>query len=213
MQTLSEKSAVELRRRLEEGQYKSGEFLSQRKVAQEIGVSAIVVRESFRILEKEGLLEIVPKWGSRVVSFDPERFKGQFILREAIEGMAARLVAEKITAQEVELLYSLADKLDRMFQGEGVDPKELTREHYEFHLTIARLSGCKEILETLDRVKVQQVFFLLSRVVDYKTHVTPPGWHRQLVDVLAGGNPDEAEKVMRVHVRKGLSDTLDSLGK
>lgn len=211
MLTSTEKSAIKIRDLILYGTFKPGEMLSQRKIAGKLGVSPIVVRESLRSLEKEGLVENIPKWGTRVVPFDINRLKGQFLVREALEGMIARLVSEKISEEELSRLYALADEVDQLFQDANAETRKVSTTHYRFHRSIAALCGCKELLTALDYINVQQLIWFTSEVVDLKNVVPEPFWHRKLIDALASHNPDEAEKSARLHARKGLESILASL--
>ena len=211
--TSVEKSAMRIRDLILQGKYIPGQLLPQRKVAVELGVSPIVVRESFRILEQEGMVECVPKWGAHVASFQFDKLKERYLLREALEGTAARIVSERIDARQISGLHEAADNVDRLFADPDSDVGELGATHSQFHNSIAELSGCKEIVDFLRRINNQQLVWITSRIVNVKKVVQPPSWHRMLVDSLAGHDPDEAEKAMRLHVRKGFEDIIDSLEK
>ncbi|MCK5006974.1 MAG: GntR family transcriptional regulator [Spirochaetales bacterium] len=72
------------------GQYVPGERLPQRKLAEKFNTTTITVREALRFLEQDGLILIEPKWGAMVVEITAEKIYGRYIVREALEGMAAR---------------------------------------------------------------------------------------------------------------------------
>lgn len=213
MLTLAENSVIKIRDLVISGKYRPGQMLSQRKVSQLLGVSPIVVRESMRVLEKEGLVENIPKWGTRVVPFDLNKLKGQYLIREALEGMAARIVCEKTTRQETLKLYKMADNLDRMFKKGDVESRKINTAHYQLHRYISELCGHDELLVVLDRINIQQLIWFTDDIVNLKEAVPLSRWHHKLIDALAGRNPDKAEQFMRLHVRKGLESILESLPK
>jgi DNA-binding GntR family transcriptional regulator len=206
MFTRTEQCADRLRVNILQGRFAPGEVLSQRQLARELGCSPIVVRESLRMLENQGLVENVPKWGTRIVPFDVERLRGLFMVREALEGMAARLVCSRRAVVDFGPLLTHAQALDRLFAKPPADAGQLATEHYGFHSTIDSLCGCAELIETLSRVNLQQLFLASTQLVDFTRVRQPPRWHLQLVQALAGPDPDAAEQVMRAHVRKGLED-------
>lgn len=72
------------------GQYAPGERLPQRKLAEKFNTTTITIREALRFLERDGLILIEPKWGAMVVEITAEKIYGRYIVREALEGMAAR---------------------------------------------------------------------------------------------------------------------------
>lgn len=206
MLTRTEQCANRLRGNIMQGRFAPGEVLSQRQLARELGCSPIVVRESLRMLENQGLVENVPKWGTRIVPFDVERLKGLFLVREALEGMAARLVCSRRATVDFAPLLSQAQALDRLFAKPPADAGQLATEHYGFHSAIDALCGCAELMETLTRVNLQQLFLASTQLVDFARVRQPPRWHLQLVQALAGPDPAAAERAMRDHVRKGLED-------
>ena len=207
--TKSESTAQKIKERILEGKYPIKGSLPQRKLAQEFGVSPIVVRESLRQLEKEGLVEIVPKWGARVISFHVEKIWGISIVREALEGMAARLLAERITKEEYAFLHKFAQRVDNLFDNTDVSRREVAKVHYSFHLKIAEFARCLELYRSLKQVNVQFLLYLNSEVVDRGILTRRKVRHMELVEVIAKGDPGKAEEAMRFHVRKGYKDILD----
>jgi DNA-binding GntR family transcriptional regulator len=206
MKTLAEKTAEEIETKIIDGDFSEGETLPQRKIAELCDVSQIVARESLRILENEGIVEHEPKWGSRVIEFDGERLEEQYLLREALEGITARVVAQKMTERDRDELYERAEELDNLFSDPSSDPKKLASKHCDFHNAIAQISGYDRLIQTMERLNIQQLIFFTSRVVAIKNLQQPSQWHRDLVETLWTGEADAAEEFMREHIRKGLED-------
>ncbi|MCX7935224.1 MAG: GntR family transcriptional regulator, partial [Planctomycetota bacterium] len=69
-----------------------GEFLDRRGVAREIGISPAPVLEAMLRLQEEGLLEALPRRGTRVRIITADYLLGQLLVREALECEAARLI-------------------------------------------------------------------------------------------------------------------------
>ncbi|HAE59780.1 MAG TPA: GntR family transcriptional regulator, partial [Anaerolineae bacterium] len=82
--------ADRLRSAILEGFYKPGEWLRQEKLAQELGVSQMPVREALKELATEGLIEHVPYRGVRVIAFSPDDVGDLYAHRAFLEGRAAR---------------------------------------------------------------------------------------------------------------------------
>lgn len=209
--TETQKSVQRMRAKIISGDYQLSQALPQRGIAQELGVSPIVARESMRILEKEGLVEIIPKWGARVISFQMEKVRGIFIVREALEGMSARLLAETITEDQLQLLYELADKTDIFFSDTDARRRDIADAHYALHIKMVELTGLLELCEGVRRINLQYLLWINSTVVSHAMLSRPAGWHRRLIDVIAQKDQDKAENFMRSHVRKGFEDIRASL--
>lgn len=92
------KQVIELlREAILSSEYKPGDRLVERDLCDRCGVSRTVVREALRHLEAEGLVEIVPNRGPVVASLGIVDAQGLYEVREAVEGLAAKLAAERAT--------------------------------------------------------------------------------------------------------------------
>lgn len=85
----------ELRRRIVSGAYQPGERLVELQLAQELKVSRTPIRLAFEELTEHGLLERLPTRGFRVRNFNAIDLAHAIDVRGTLEGMAARLVAER----------------------------------------------------------------------------------------------------------------------
>src|SRR5512142_89871 len=94
--------AERLRVAILEGQFKPGEWLRQERLAQELGVSQMPIREALKALAAEGLVEHVPYRGVRVVEFVEEDIEDLYAHRCFLESRAARSAAKNITRAELD---------------------------------------------------------------------------------------------------------------
>jgi DNA-binding GntR family transcriptional regulator len=86
-----------LREAILSSEYKPGDRLVECDLCDRCGVSRTVIREALRHLEAEGLVEIVPNRGPVVSSLGIEDARGLYEVREAVEGLAAKLAAQRAT--------------------------------------------------------------------------------------------------------------------
>lgn len=84
------------------GKYEEHEELKEVAIGEELGVSRTPVREAFRQLELEGLLQIVPNKGAYVTGITAKDVKDIYMIRSSLEGMCARLATENITEEQME---------------------------------------------------------------------------------------------------------------
>jgi len=201
-----QKITDELRDAIVRGAFSPGERLPQRKLADQFETTTITVREALRALENEGLVQIVPKWGAMVVELSLQKLEGQYFVREALEGMAARLACMRMNGQERETLLRKADECDEKLPGPDLDLHRKAELHYSLHELIARFSGCDELVDAIKRLNVFSLLLLNA----YHDSITedPPGWHRLLGEALCGDDPDRAETSMRIHIRRGCEVEL-----
>lgn len=93
-----------LREDILSGKYKEHEELKEVAIGEELGVSRTPVREAFRQLELEGLIQIVPNKGAYVTGITAKDVKDIYMIRSSLEGMCAKLATENITSEQLEEL-------------------------------------------------------------------------------------------------------------
>lgn len=131
--------------RILDGDYQPGARLVETRIAQELGVSQAPVREALRDLEQLGCIVHEPFRGCSVRAFSAEELIEAFPVRAALEALAARLAAERMTEDE---LLQLADLLETMRAAAGRgDAHDQSRANASFHATIVRAARN----ETLER--------------------------------------------------------------
>ena len=179
------------------GEFEPGQRLTEVGIATLLGVSRTPVREAFLRLEAEGLL-LMRVGGIEVV--DPRGEADDIhLLREAVEGCAARLAARRGTAGEVAEIVALAARTG------GIDPADLAGRaalNEAFHLAIAAGSHAPRVErivreyrslfanpEQLGRVSAPETARLLRE-------------HTGIAEAIAGREPDLAERRMREHLSR-----------
>ena len=191
------------------GQYAPGERLPQRKLAETFDTTTITVREALRYLEQDGLILIEPKWGAMVVEITAEKIYGRYIVREALEGMAARLAAENITEVEKLELMAMAEECDRELVSERMSRRDKAGLHYKLHEKIVNITRCPELIQSINRNNLHTVILSNAYHIDWR-HDNPER-HRTLVQSILSGVADQAEQAMREHVRDGYAMELKAL--
>lgn len=191
------------------GDLRPGERLPQRKLAERYGATTIVVREALFALERDGLVTIAPKWGATVVEITEKKLRGRYIIREALEGMAARLAASAIGPALGEDLRAIADECDDRLGRDDVSAESKARLHYRLHEMIAGSTDCDELVEALDRLYLHTI--IISNAYHINWHQYDPGEHRTLVEALLSKDEERAERTMRAHVRRGYHMELAAL--
>ena len=84
------------------GKYKENDELKEIAIGEELGVSRTPVREAFRQLELEGLIQIVPNKGAYVTGITIEDVKDIYMIRSKLEGLCAAWACEHITDEQLE---------------------------------------------------------------------------------------------------------------
>lgn len=138
-----------IRTRLATGLLRSGAQLSEAHIAQEVGVGRTPVREAFLLLENEGFIEQVPRYGTFVKKAGRHERQSLYELREVLEAYAAGKAAEYMSQGAIERLGALCDEIRdcvRAVRANGGRPNEqivsrIAIADMTFHIVVLRASG------------------------------------------------------------------------
>jgi DNA-binding GntR family transcriptional regulator len=190
-----------LRHGIVHGQLAPGERLRSDALANELRVSRTPVREALRKLEAEGLVE---HSGSRLVvrALSEQDLTELFYVREALEGMAARLAAENATPSEIAEIRELLDDMETVRRRGALEM--LRRLTGEFHQLVSRASHNNRLVRALttllDNVRKIQTSTLFGEGRAEQALQE----HRQLLAAITAGDGERAELLARAHRRKTL---------
>ncbi len=182
--------------RIRNGALKPGARLRAEEIATEIGMSRMPVREAFRRLDTEGYVTIRPNRGAVVTDHTFEEIQELFEIRSVLEGLAARLAAERIGPAEIE---EMGELLRRMRLGQKNADDWMSR-HWAFHEYICGLSGRKRLVREIERLHGALEPYLRLWFFHANRPVIAIKDHQNLLKVISSRNPDKAEAAMREHV-------------
>lgn len=202
---------AEMRRRIIAGELLPGEPLSELALADEFGVSRTPVREALKQLQTEGLIEIRPRVGTFVTTPSRREITELFEMKELLEGAAARLLAQRGRVPEIDQLEESLREADRAVARD--DKERYAELVQEFHDLLIRGADNTK-LEAHYRMLMNQLAY--SRLV--ATSLSQPGRplqsdreHHLVLELILAKDSDNAERVMREHVRASRSALLAGL--
>lgn len=150
--TLPQQIADHLGHRIMNGEYPPGIRLKEEEFAELYAVSRGPVREAFRILERRGFVEIVPRHGARVRAFDPADLASLFSVRAVLFGLAARQATERAAPELVGQLAERVTRLRRLAETRDSSPREYATIAGDTQHLIARFSGNRPLLRLLEEL-------------------------------------------------------------
>jgi DNA-binding GntR family transcriptional regulator len=207
-----------LHQQLVTGKLAAGAVLSEKKLAEELGISRTPVADAVRQLALEGLLEQVPRYGTIVREITRQDIVEIYGLREAIEPYAAREAAGRITASQIEQLRVLCHATRELaVKCEGSDQQlidgQLLREFLAadmaFHTLVVRAAANSRILKVVqDSRAVSQIFRIRRRRHDSTVVHGACDYHEKIVAALESGDGDVAADWMLKHITQSKVETL-----
>ena len=176
-----------------EGDIEPGERLIQEALAGEMTVSRTPVREALLRLEREGIIEPAERRGFLVVDLSSETIRDLYQARQAVEGFAARLIAERGTEEAI-------DRLRAVLQREitASHPTDVYDEKRLIHREVVDATGNPALLELFDSLWGK------ARALALMAHGEPndrvvASWrvpHTELLVAIESRNGEKAERIM-----------------
>jgi DNA-binding GntR family transcriptional regulator len=207
---LSNKVYAAIKEMVANHRFQPGSRLNVEKISKELEVSRTPVWEAVRRLQQEGLLQNIPYRGVFMVEMTLERALELYQVREALEGLAARLAA--LAANE-KILDKMGEILENQVRVvEKGDLLGYSRTDFDFHSLIHKMSRNAVLQEMLDSLKTKmqpitiEVRPLLQRLYED---------HREIIDVIRSKDPEKSEKVLRRHnrvVQTQIQKEIERLG-
>jgi DNA-binding GntR family transcriptional regulator len=201
-QSLVDVVAERLEAAIISGQLEPGARLSEQGLAASLGVSRGPLREAIRRLEGRKLLERTPNIGVRVAALSLQDLNEVLQIREALEGQAAALAAERMSDGDLAALRKLLDSHGKQKSVQDGTGYYQESKDFDFHFRIVTGSGNARLAQML----TGDLYYLL-RVYRYKSS-TKPGRaqealqeHEAIVSALERRDPVAAELAMREHLR------------
>lgn len=197
---------LDLRSRIIAGDWEPGERLFEDQIAAELEVSRNPVREALQALAAEGFVVLEPRRGARVAVISPQRAIELFEVREALEGLVARLVAERRTDTDVaELRALVAAGQDATARHDNTASAELNS---RFHEVLGRVSGNTMLAENVAHLS-HLIEWVYRRSVSRRS---AQSWHEHaaIVDAIARGDAALAQDLSTAHVAAAKDAFLQS---
>src|SRR5262245_3661877 len=195
-----------LRRAIVSGLLQPGEALSETVLAQRFRVSRTPVREALKQLERERLVDIVPRVGTYVRKATGDEVLEALVVKEVLEGVAARLLAARPDAPEIAALVQITQDLESA--AAVGDLPRVVEANQHFHALIHQGSGSAKLLFHLELL-LNEFRVPYQRLVSLT--ISQPGRlrrmlaeHRRIVRAIRAHDPARAERAMRAHARAGM---------
>ncbi|WP_296695396.1 GntR family transcriptional regulator [Thiocapsa sp. UBA6158] len=200
--TIADRVFGQVRQAIVEGEIPAGSKLSEPALAARYGISRGPLREAMRRLESTNLVERRPNLGARVITLSNDELLEIYVIREALEGMAARIAAQRMSDAAIADLKGLLEQHRRevaradwqtYFQKEG---------DLDFHFRIVQGSGNRRLIDILcndlyhlARMYRCQFGMKSDRAADALKE------HELVADAIAERDGELAEWLMRRHIR------------
>lgn len=204
-----------LRTAILNGTFQPGQWLRQNRIAKDLGVSQMPVREALKELAAEGLVEHIPYRGVRVLEFSIKDVADLYTHRSFLEGLAAKAAAKNISPEK---LGKLRDLLAQMRQNLAEEQlPEYRRLNREFHQMICEASRRNYLIRTLNQMWSAFPTMLCGNFAQAADCPLPERneqdlqEHQAIIDALEKGDGELAQELMEQHIDTARKQLLAAL--
>ena len=225
--------ATEIARRIDalilKGVLRPGEKLRQEAIARRFGVSRTPVRAALLVLEAQGLLTVERGRGARVRRVTRTECSESYLVRAELEGLAARLAAERVTRQQLEQLRKVNAELERweklLLRGSedsrvGEEAERLEEKdprigwietNDRFHDLLLQVAGCSRLTDTLNYVLKSLPRAITWLSIEHDVHVVERYRldHAHIIECLMKRDKESAREAAYDHVMRASELMLD----
>ena len=195
------------------GKLKGGDQLLEDSLKNEFGISRTPLREAFRVLEKEGLVDILPRKGAFVRRISKQDIEENFPVRATLEGLAARLAYDNLTQQDLDEMEEIFECMKEAAQRK--DFADYAKHHVAFHEIFIDGSRNGTLIGQLHTLRMHTLWHRYTYHYYKEDFENSLKIHRRIIDLFREKkvSAEEIEKVVREHIEVALDPFLVAMGK
>lgn len=194
----TQRALNELRKMIFSGALPAGSDHLESELADLLGMSRTPVREAALTLESQGLVEMRPRKGVRILTLSPDDMREIYEVLTELESLAARRAAERgLSKSKLAKLAAAIDDMDKALSIENLE--DWAKADDRFHQELVKLGNNQRVLAISeimnDQVRRARMVTLYMRPVPKQSNDD----HRQVYKAILSGNQDLAAETHRVH--------------
>ncbi len=196
--SLTDEIADIIRQRILKGEYRIGEKIKETQIATELKVSRTPIREAFKQLENEGLIDYIPNRGCYAKGFTMQDIEDIYAVRKALEILAVEWAVERITPEEIQSLQEQSDLME--FYTARKDSRKVLEINSDFHSIIYNAAGSRFMAQVLRSYKeyIEQTRKALSYKQEYLEDIFAE--HLEILNALRDKDAERAKSAMARHL-------------
>jgi DNA-binding GntR family transcriptional regulator len=200
----------EIRERITTLELRPGAALHDQELASELNLGLGAVQEALKLLAHENLVRITDRHGLYVADVNLPDLEQLSEMRLALEGLSARLAAQRATPDDVVVLEALRRE---QANTPSDDSRRLFDVDHKFHVAIAQAAHNKYLADSLERLfgLSQRLWYLVLPELGFLPSAVEK--HLDLVGAIESGDADQAEAIMRAHVAEFYAQVREVLSR
>jgi DNA-binding GntR family transcriptional regulator len=200
VKALPQEVAKRIRELIRKGILKKGDRILEKPLCESMGVSRTPLREGLRLLSSEGLIELIPNRGARVIEPSMRDIREMFFVMSILEGTCARECAKNIDEKGMEKLENLYGNLEKYFRER--DHEKYMAVNHSYHTLVQELAGNRILSEVINGLRQRILLYRYRQIYQPNRLDASMQEHRNLHAGFRKKDPDEAERLMKEHLMK-----------
>ena len=206
---LVEQISIILTNTIIEGDLKGGEQLIEAKLQEQFGISKSPIREAFRVLEKNGFVEIIPRRGTFVRKISKKDVKENFPIRAYLEGLAAGSATPRLSSQGIGKMKKILSSMEKATRKQ--DHQKYLRHHIKFHDIFIEACGNDSLIDILKRLR-RQAFWFRCSYHHFQTAIENTlEVHRGILNHFIAKDANRAEHLVKKHILDALDEFVNHI--
>ncbi|MDA3963076.1 MAG: GntR family transcriptional regulator [Planctomycetota bacterium] len=197
--SLADQAFAVIQERIVSGSWAPGHALNRRDLAEDLGMSVAPVLEALVLLERQGLVETMPRVGTRVRAITQDGVRGQMLLREAFEVQAVYLLHGSGLRSHRSALLPLAEAADADYE----DQRARWAADLAFHQALVAALGEPALTAAYANVMQLGFFHMINVVIDQQPRRRARDSHVRLLRRLLRVDAASAATAIRHHLASG----------
>jgi len=193
-----------LRKLIEIGELAPGERLREIAISQRLGMSRTPIREAFRTLAAEGLVDLLPNRSVVVSEIDRLEIADVFGVLGVLEGLAAMQACERMADQEIQLLATLQETLERYYGA--FDRENYVNTNRRIHEVIVEASGNSALISAWRTILPRADRARNANNINRNRWTEAVYEHRMIYTAIAQRDGARMADLMNEHFRNGLAN-------
>lgn len=199
---LSDKAYTAIKQMILKGDLIPGEKLYQEKLAENLGISRTPLNSALNQLEKEMMVESLPRRGFVVTRLSLKEILDLFDVRLRLEPLGARQAAENRDPDMLKQCRGLVAEYKKI--SRNISPEDFRNLDYRFHNLVMKMSGnlfLQKMISSYNIISLGNLQLFMDSLHFPKKTTDSIREHREILQSIMDNSPDEAEKAMFSHVQ------------
>ncbi len=180
------------------GELVPGEKVPVAALSQTLGVSLTPLREALKVLAEEGLVELTPNRGARVIPYTAEEAEALFEVIAGLESLAAELAARRMSNEDLANLEAAHKQMQSYFEEDKRDQYFKTNSH--IHKTIIEYTSNGILINTHAKLMVRANRGRYIAIIDPDRWREAMAEHDAVMEAFRARDAECAGRIWRVHL-------------